>query len=149
MSIYLDHNATTPPAPEVLDAMAAALRDLPGNPSSPHGPGRAARAAVETARAEVAALIGATAEEIVFTSGGTEGNDLAIRGLLRGRRAARRLGGTGSAPLHVVSSPIEHPSVLGALAAADVELTLLPLGRRWRDRRRPRCARRCVPTPRW
>ena len=125
MSIYLDHNATTPPAPEVLDAMAAALRDLPGNPSSPHGPGRAARAAIERARAEVAALIGATAEELVFTSGGTEGNDLALRGLLRGRRAAR--GGTGTAPLHVVSSPIEHPSVLGALAAANVELTLLPV----------------------
>ena len=125
MSIYLDHNATTPPAPEVLDAMAAALRELPGNPSSPHGPGRAARAAIERARAEVAALVGATAEEIVFTSGGTEGNELAIRGLLRGRRAAK--GGTGSAPPHVVSSPIEHPSVLGALAAADVELTLLPI----------------------
>jgi len=59
MSIYLDHNATTPPAPEALDAMASALRDLPGNPSSPHGPGRAARAAVERARAEVAALVGA------------------------------------------------------------------------------------------
>ncbi len=88
MSIYLDHNATTPLAPEVLEAMAAALRELPGNPSSPHGPGRAARAAVEQARAEVAALVGATAEEIVFTSGGTEGNDLAIRGL-----AARPPGG--------------------------------------------------------
>ena len=123
MSIYLDHNATTPPAPEVLDAMAAALRELPGNPSSPHGPGRAARAAIERARAEVAALIGATAEEIVFTSGGTEGNELAIRGLLRGRRAARG----GTARPHVVSSPLEHPSVLGALAAADVELTLLPV----------------------
>ncbi len=125
MSIYLDHNATTPPAPEVLDAMAAALRDLPGNPSSPHGPGRAARAAIERARAEVAALIGATTEEIVFTSGGTEGNELAIHGLLRGRRAAK--GGTGTARPHVVSSPLEHPSVLGALAAADVELTLLPV----------------------
>jgi cysteine desulfurase len=123
MSLYLDHNATTPPAPEVLDAMAAALRDLPGNPSSPHGPGRAARAAIERARAEVAALIGATPEEIVFTSGGTEGNELAIRGLLRGSRVTR--GGPGRQ--HVVSSPIEHPSVLGALAAADVDLTLLPV----------------------
>ena len=123
MSIYLDHNATTPPAPEVLDAMAAALRELPGNPSSPHGPGRAARAAIERARAEIAALIGATAEEIVFTSGGTEGNALAIRGLLRGRQAARR----ESARVHVVSSPLEHPSVLGALASDDVELTLLPV----------------------
>jgi tRNA (5-methylaminomethyl-2-thiouridylate)-methyltransferase len=122
MSIYLDHNATTPVSPDVLEAMAGALRDLPGNPSSPHGPGRAARGAIERARAEVAALIGATAEEIVFTSGGTEGNDLALRGLLRGRRARQ-----GSARLHVVSSPLEHPSVLGALNAADVELTLVPV----------------------
>ncbi|HTB56513.1 MAG TPA: tRNA 2-thiouridine(34) synthase MnmA [Polyangia bacterium] len=125
MSIYLDHNATTPPAPEVLAAMTAALRDLPGNPSSPHGPGRAARAAVERARGEVAALIGAAAEEIVFTSGGSEGNALALGGLLRGVRAARGGGGR----LHVVSSPIEHPSVLGALAADEVELTLLSVDR--------------------
>jgi tRNA (5-methylaminomethyl-2-thiouridylate)-methyltransferase len=123
MSIYLDHNATTPPAPEVMEAMASALRELPGNPSSPHGPGRAARSALERARAEVAALVGATAEEIVFTSGGTEGNELAIGGLLRGRRAMR---GSSARP-HVVSSPLEHPSVLGALAGADVELTLLPV----------------------
>jgi tRNA-specific 2-thiouridylase len=123
MGIYLDHNATTAPAPEVLDAVAAALRDLPGNPSSPHGPGRAARAAIEAARGEVAELLGATAEEIVFTSGGTEGNELALRGLLGSRRAAR-----GGGRLHVVSSPMEHPSVLGALAAADVDLTLLPVG---------------------
>ncbi len=130
MSIYLDHNATTPLAPEALQAMAAALRDLPGNPSSPHAAGRAARAAVEAARAEVAALLGASAEEIVFTSGGTEGNDLALRGLLRGARASRgaAAGGDGGRQ-HVVSSRIEHPSVLGALAAADVELTLLPIGR--------------------
>jgi len=85
VSIYLDHNATTPVRPEVADAMAAALRALPGNPSSTHAAGRAARAAVEDARADVARLIGAHAEEIVFTSGGTEANALAIRGLLRGR----------------------------------------------------------------
>ena len=122
MAIYLDHNATTPLGPEVLGAMTAALRDLPGNPSSPHAPGRAARAAIEQARAEVAALIGATAEEIVFTSGGTEGNDLAVRGLLRGARAKR-----GGGRPHVVSSPIEHPSVLGAVLGADVDFTLLPV----------------------
>jgi tRNA (5-methylaminomethyl-2-thiouridylate)-methyltransferase len=121
MGIYLDHNATTPAAPEVLDAVAVALRALPGNPSSTHAAGRAARAAIEAARRDVAALLGASSEEIVFTAGGTEGNDLAIRGLLG---AARRNGGRP----HVVSSPIEHPSVLGALAAADVDLTLLPVG---------------------
>jgi tRNA (5-methylaminomethyl-2-thiouridylate)-methyltransferase len=123
MTIYLDHNATTPLRPEVLEAMTVALRELPGNPSSTHGPGRTARAAVERARGEVAGLIAATAEELVFTSGGTEGNALAIGGLLRGARAGR-----GNVRLHVVSSPIEHPSVLGALAAADADLTLLPVG---------------------
>jgi tRNA (5-methylaminomethyl-2-thiouridylate)-methyltransferase len=123
MTVYLDHNATTPLAGEVIDAMTAALRDLSGNPSSAHAPGRAARAALEQARAEVAALVGATPEEIVFTSGGTEGNDLAIRGLCGGARAARGPGG-----LHGVSSAIEHPSVLGSLAAAAIDLTWLPVG---------------------
>lgn len=70
---YLDHNATTPVRPEVADAIARALM-LPGNPSSVHGEGRAARAAVERARAQVAALVGAKAENVVFTSGGTEAN---------------------------------------------------------------------------
>jgi tRNA (5-methylaminomethyl-2-thiouridylate)-methyltransferase len=107
--IYLDHNATSPVRAEVADAMAAALRAGPGNASSVHGAGRVARAAVEAARREVAALLGVEAEEIVFTSGGTEGNNLAIRGLAR---AAAR----GARP-HVVSSPLEHPSVLGALGA--------------------------------
>jgi tRNA (5-methylaminomethyl-2-thiouridylate)-methyltransferase len=113
--IDLDHNATTPLAPEVLEAMTAALRDLPGNASSTHAAGRAAREAVEQARAEIAVLIGATPEEIVFTSGGTESNDLAIRGTLsaRGGREA-------------VTSPIEHPSVLGALGSADV--AWVPIG---------------------
>src|SRR4051812_31656706 len=120
MSIYLDHNATTPVRAEVADAMAAALRALPGNPSSVHAAGRAARAALEAARADVAALIGAEVETIVFTSGGTEGNELAIRGLLRARAVAGRP--------HVVSSPLEHPSVLAALAAADVDVTLVAVG---------------------
>jgi len=90
--------------------MTAALRDLPGNASSTHAAGRAARAAVEEARAAVAALVGVTAEEIVFTSGGTEANNLAVRALgARGR---------------VVSSALEHPSVRGALG----ELTLVAPG---------------------
>ena len=113
--IYLDHNATTPLAPEALEAMTAALRELPGNPSSTHAAGRAAREAVEQARAEVAALIGASPEEIVFTSGGTEANDLAIRGT---RRARGRT--------HAVSSPLEHPSVLGPLREGPV--SWLPVG---------------------
>ena len=115
--IYLDHNATSPVRADVADAMAAALRAGPGNASSVHGAGRAARAAVEASRREVAALLGALAEEIVFTSGGTEGNNLAIRGLAR---AAAR----GARP-HVVSSPLEHPSVLGALAADGVDVSFV------------------------
>ncbi|HSY38172.1 MAG TPA: aminotransferase class V-fold PLP-dependent enzyme, partial [Polyangia bacterium] len=124
-AIYLDHNATTPLRAEVLEAMTCALRDLPGNPSSVHAPGRAARAAVEQARAEVAALIGARAEEIVFTSGGTEGNDLAIRGLLRGLR--ERAAGSDDRR-HAISTALEHPSVRGALAVEDLERTWLPIG---------------------
>jgi cysteine desulfurase len=108
--IYLDHNATAPTLPEVREAMAEALARTWGNPSSVHGPGRAARAAVESARVEVAALVGADREEIVFTSGGTEGDHLAIRGLA----AAATRAGRGQ---HLVSSRLEHPAVLGALAA--------------------------------
>jgi tRNA (5-methylaminomethyl-2-thiouridylate)-methyltransferase len=113
--IYLDHAATAPVRAEVADAMAAALRGPAGNASSVHAAGRAARAAVERARREVAALVGGAPEEIVFTSGGTEGNNLLIRGLARA--GAARLA-AGARP-HVVSSRLEHPSVLGALAALE------------------------------
>ncbi|MDA8203393.1 MAG: aminotransferase class V-fold PLP-dependent enzyme, partial [Chloroflexi bacterium] len=78
--VYLDHNATTPVAPEVLETMLPYLRTAYGNPSSDHPIGRAARRAVEEAREQVAALLGAAADEIVFTSGGTESNNLAIFG---------------------------------------------------------------------
>lgn len=128
MTIYLDHNATTPLRGEVVEAMSAALRELPGNPSSTHRLGRAARAAIEAARADVAALIGAASEEIVFVSGGTEGNDAALRGLLRGALASRPREVAPSGRPHVVSSPLEHPSVLGALEAAGVELSLVSPG---------------------
>jgi cysteine desulfurase len=111
--IYLDHNATTPLRPEVRAAMMAAL-ELWGNPSSIHGPGRQARDAVERARRHVADLIEAAPEEIVFTSGGTEGDHLAIRGLALSAREARR-GRLGDRPAHVLSSNIEHPAVQGAL----------------------------------
>jgi tRNA (5-methylaminomethyl-2-thiouridylate)-methyltransferase len=124
VSLYFDHNATTPLRAEVLDAMTAALRELAGNPSSVHGPGRAARAAIEDARGEVAALVRARPEDVVFTSGGTEANALALAGLVRA--AAPR----GGARRHVVSSPLEHPSVLAALAALDVELSLVAVGPR-------------------
>ncbi len=107
--IYLDHNATTPARPEVVEAVTRAAIDYPGNPSSVHTAGRRAREAVEQARAQVAVFLGVTREEIVFTSGGTEGDHLAIRGLCAGAGARGRRG--------VVTSPLEHPAVLGAVQA--------------------------------
>src|SRR4051794_14020556 len=106
--------------------MAAALEHHWGNPSSIHGVGRRARAVVEAARAEVATLIGGASEEIIFTSGGTEGDNLAIRGLAHAAAATRG----GSRAAHVVSSPLEHPAVAGALAALardGMSITLLPV----------------------
>jgi cysteine desulfurase len=85
-AIYADHHATTPLDPEVLEAMCPWLEGLAANPSSSHGPGRAARKAVEAARADVARALGGEPSEIVFTSGGTEADNLAVRG---GARAAR------------------------------------------------------------
>src|SRR5262245_16471423 len=110
--IYLDHNATTRPHPEVRAAVAAALDGAAwANPSSLHAAGRAAREAVERARDEVAALIGARADEIVLCSGGTEGDNLAVRGGARAARArdARRT--------RVLAWAIEHPAVAASLAA--------------------------------
>ncbi|MCP3136980.1 cysteine desulfurase family protein [Pyxidicoccus xibeiensis] len=98
--LYLDHNATTPVDPEVVDAMLPYLREEFGNPSSGHPYGRRAREALEAARAKVAALIGARPGDVLFTSGGTEANNLAIRGTTEAR-AERR---------HVLTSVIEHPA---------------------------------------
>jgi cysteine desulfurase len=99
-AIYLDHNATTPVDPAVLDAMLPYLRGEFGNPSSAHGLGSRAHDAVEAARADVAALIGAAPDEIVFTGGGTEASNIAIRGAVRIDDARR----------DVVTSAIEHPA---------------------------------------
>jgi cysteine desulfurase len=102
--IYLDHHATTPVDPAVLEAMLPYFAERFGNPSSrQHAFGQEAAAAVETARGELAALIGAAAEEIVFTSGATESNNLAVRG------AARAAGARGR---HVVTTVLEHAAVL-------------------------------------
>jgi tRNA (5-methylaminomethyl-2-thiouridylate)-methyltransferase len=119
--IYLDHNATVPVRPEVIEAITETLRGLPRNPSSVHAQGRLARTAVESARGEVAALLGARSDEIVFTSGGTEGNNLTVRGLARAAAALRTSASAGGARPHVVSSPLEHPSVQGALTALESE----------------------------
>jgi len=102
--IYLDYNATTPVAPEVLDAMLPWLRDQFGNPSSAHRYGRRAAQAVATARGQVADLIGAQPQEIVFTGCATEANNLALLGVARALGTSRR---------HLVISAIEHPAVMG------------------------------------
>lgn len=119
--IYLDYNATTPIAPEVFDAMAPFLREHFGNPSSSHPYGRRAAEAVAAARNEVAALLGAQGEEIVFTGCATEANNLALRGVARALRHKGR---------HLIISAVEHPSVQAPaerLRAEGWEVTLLPV----------------------
>ena len=119
-AIYLDNNATTRVAPECVDAMIACLRDEYANPSSKHAAGERARRLVDEARAQVAELIGAQPAEIVFTSGGTESNHLAILAALA-RDPQRR---------HVVTSAVEHPSTLALLRhlqSQGVRITLLPV----------------------
>lgn len=101
--IYLDNNATTPLASEVKEAITQSL-ELFGNPSSSHLAGRAAREVIEVSREMVASMIGASAEEIVFTSGGTESNNLALFGTLSGYSKG-----------HIISTEIEHPSVKAPL----------------------------------
>ncbi|HVC99321.1 MAG TPA: cysteine desulfurase family protein [Pirellulales bacterium] len=111
--IYLDHNATTPLAREVIAAMSPFLAEAYGNPSSLHWAGVAARDAVETARAQVAALLCCDATEIVFTSGGTEADNQALKGLFFSRRARGVVShAVGRAPFHVITSVVEHPAVL-------------------------------------
>jgi cysteine desulfurase len=99
---YFDHNATTPVSPEVFAAMAPIMTEVYGNASSIHYFGQMARQALDDARRQVAAMLGATAEEIVFTSGGTEADNLALFGAAQGG--------------HAVTTAIEHPAVLGASA---------------------------------
>jgi cysteine desulfurase len=115
--IYLDNNATTPVLPEIFEAMRPYFGEQFGNASSIHHHGQQTRAAVEDARESVAALLGCRASEIVFTSGGTEADNLAIAGLL----------GKGD---HVITSSIEHHAVLSAcrhLEEIGVEVTVLPV----------------------
>ena len=119
--IYLDHNATTPVAPEALRALLPYVQAEFGNPSSGHPLGRRARAALDRARALVAGLLECEVEEVLFTGCGTESNNLAIRGLLEAR---------GGPPGHLVSSAIEHPAVLRVCAwlrDRGWQVTLLPV----------------------
>ncbi len=110
---YFDHNATTPVLPEVLEAMLPAMTEVYGNASSIHHFGQVARQRLDDARRRVAALLGALPEEIVFTSGGTEANNLALLG-------------TGG---HAITTTVEHPAVLSAVAQME-SATLVPVDRR-------------------
>src|SRR3954467_8106872 len=121
MRIYLDHSATTPIDDRVIEAMLPYLRDKFGNASSVHQFGQEAHAAVDHARRQVAALINAKANELIFTSGGTEANNLALRGICEAAQAHGR---------HLIISNIEHPSVRGVvdyLEKQDWSVTRLPV----------------------
>jgi cysteine desulfurase len=123
LPVYLDYNATTPIAREVADAMVPFLYEHFGNPSSTHAYGLAARRAVDEARAQVAALLGCRPAEVVFTSGGTESNNLAIKGVaLAGRHRGD----------HIITTAVEHPAVVEVcdwLRAQGFRLTVLPVDR--------------------
>lgn len=110
--VYLDNNATTPVAPEVLEAMAPYWRERFGNPSSAHRKGVEAERAVRASRATIARLLGVKESEVIFTSGGTEGDNLAIKGVAR---ALHRRGN------HIVTTKIEHPAVLESCRDLEAE----------------------------
>ncbi len=109
---YFDHNATTPVAPEVVEALLPVFTEHYGNASSIHGHGQAARGLLESARAQAGALMGAHAGEVVFTSGGTEADNLALFGAVRASARPRK---------HVVTTAIEHPAVLNACGQLERE----------------------------
>jgi cysteine desulfurase len=119
--IYMDHSATTPVAPEVLAAMLPYFGEKFGNASSLHRSGREAKEALEDSREKVAALLGARAEEIIFTSGGTESDNLALKGIARKNRKLGK---------HIITTQIEHPAILEtcrALEKEGFEVTYLPV----------------------
>jgi cysteine desulfurase len=119
--IYLDYNATTPIDPAVAAAMQPCIATYYGNPSSTHAYGRAAKEVVETARAQVAALLGCTAAEIVFTSGGSEANNTVLKGVAYTYRHRGN---------HIITSAIEHPATINPchfLAQQGVRVTYVPV----------------------
>lgn len=119
--IYLDYNASTPPAPQVAALMHGAVEDAYGNPSSSHESGSRARALIDTARSQVAALLGCADDEIVFTSGGSEANNYALKGAFFARRGE---------PAHFVTTAVEHPAILEPcrfLGRLGADVTILPV----------------------
>ncbi len=122
MRIYFDYNATTPLAPDVIDAVAVATRDVFGNASSVHAFGQQAKATIDTARSSIAALVGGDPLEVVFTSGGTESDNFAIRGVAEALEPTKRR--------HLITTAIEHEAVLNtlkALARRGWRTTILPV----------------------
>ena len=119
---YFDHNATTPVSPEVLEVLLPALLEVYGNASSIHQDGQLARQKLELARVQTASLLHCDPKEVVFVSGGTEADNLAILGTVRSHPAARK---------HVITTAIEHPAVLNpcrALEREGVDVTYVPVG---------------------
>ena len=143
MRIYFDHNATTPVDPAVLEVVVRVLRDEFGNASSVHHFGQRAKAVLDDARSAVAALVGGEPSEVVFTSGGTEADNFALRGV------AEALEPTGRK--HLIATTIEHEAVLVTLQGPRpprLDRHAAP-GRHQRHRRRPtRCRRRSRRRPR-
>jgi cysteine desulfurase len=123
LPIYLDYNATTPLDPVVVEAMTATLRENFGNPSSSHAYGIRAREAVELARAQVAALLGCAPDEVVFTGGGSESDNHALKGVAEAHRDRGD---------HIITSQVEHPAVLNTcrwLERQGFRVTYLPVDR--------------------
>ena len=119
--IYLDYNASTPIYPEVADVMRPLLETGYANPSSPHLAAEAARAAIDIARQQVADLLGAAPDEIVFTSGGSEANNYALRGAFNAQRNRGN---------HIITSQVEHPAIIETcryLESQGAEVTYLPV----------------------
>src|SRR5207249_846037 len=108
--IYLDYNATTPLDPAVVEAMLPYLKTHFGNPSSTHPYGKTAQEAVERARGQVAALLGADPDEIVFTGGGSEASNLALKGVVFAK--LQGFFGRWARGAHLVTSTVEHPATL-------------------------------------
>jgi cysteine desulfurase len=130
--VYLDFNATTPVEPRVLDAMLPYFSAEFANAASIHTPGQKARAAVETAREQVAALIGARPQEIVFTSGGTESDNHAIFGIVSSSFTSFTSSTSSTSSRHIITTAIEHEAVLNACQALEkegVRVTYLPTDR--------------------
>ena len=119
--IYMDHSATTPVAPEVLEAMLPYFKERFGNASSLHGYGLEAKEALEESREKVARLLGAEQDEIIFTSGGTESDNLALKGIARRNKEKGK---------HIITSCVEHPAILETcrnLQKEGFEVTYLPV----------------------